>query len=63
MQLSLALIALHLGWQPHVFESGWVLAAFYAALVKIAWASYTFFERPMQSLIRRFGERALLPAE
>jgi peptidoglycan/LPS O-acetylase OafA/YrhL len=53
MQLALALVALRLGWVPQTFQSVGVLAAFYVVLIVLGLASYHFFERPLQSLIRR----------
>ena len=52
MQLSLALLALHFGWTPADFMHGWVMVAFYAVLIGLGWASYTFLERPAQAFIR-----------
>lgn len=53
MQLALALLALRLGWVPADFMHGWVMLAFYAVLISLGALSYTFFERPVQSLLRR----------
>jgi peptidoglycan/LPS O-acetylase OafA/YrhL len=40
-----------------------VLAAFYVVLIALGFASYRFFERPMQGLIRRMsGARENVPA-
>ncbi len=61
MQLGLALVALRLGWVPKAFQSVGVLAAFYVVLIALGLASYHFFERPLQNLIRR-GARAHVPA-
>lgn len=63
MQLSLALIALRMGWHPETFQHGWVMIVFYVVLIALATASYHFFERPLQSLIRGYGARTLFPAE
>jgi len=52
MQLALALIANRLDWEPQVFMQGWVLLAFYAALIGLGALSYNFFERPMQAFLR-----------
>jgi peptidoglycan/LPS O-acetylase OafA/YrhL len=63
MQLALALVALRLGWVPQTFQSVGVLAAFYVVLIALGFASYRFFERPMQGLIRRMsGARENVPA-
>jgi peptidoglycan/LPS O-acetylase OafA/YrhL len=53
MQLALALAALKFGWVPETFQSAGVLAAFYIVLIALGLASFHFFERPLQSLIRR----------
>jgi peptidoglycan/LPS O-acetylase OafA/YrhL len=52
MQLSLALLALHFGWTSADFMHGWAMIAFYAVLIGLGWASYTYFERPAQAFIR-----------
>ena len=52
MQLALALLALQFGWMPADFMHGWVMLAFYAVLILLGWLSYTWLERPVQSLIR-----------
>jgi peptidoglycan/LPS O-acetylase OafA/YrhL len=52
MQLSLALLALRFGWTSADFMHGWVMIAFYAVLIGLGWASYTYFERPAQAFIR-----------
>ena len=52
MQLTLALLALHFGWMPADFMHGYVMIAFYAVLIGLGWASYTFLERPAQAFIR-----------
>ena len=63
MQLVLAFLALRFGWTPQTFQSVGVLAAFYAVLILLGLASYRFFERPMQRLIRRIsGAREHAPA-
>lgn len=63
MQLALVLLALRLGWQPQLFMSGWALGAFYAALIALASASYRFFERPLQNLLRETKTPALSPVK
>jgi peptidoglycan/LPS O-acetylase OafA/YrhL len=56
-------VALKLGWTPKSFESVGALAAFYVVLIALGFASYRFFERPMQGLIRRLsGAREQAPA-
>jgi peptidoglycan/LPS O-acetylase OafA/YrhL len=52
MQLTLALLALRLGWTSADFMHGYVMVLFYAVLIGLGWASYTFLERPAQQLIR-----------
>ncbi len=53
MQLALALVADRLDWEPQVFMQGWVLLAFYAALIGLGALSFHLFERPMQAWLRR----------
>ncbi|HLY04966.1 MAG TPA: acyltransferase [Rhizomicrobium sp.] len=53
MQLVLALLALRFGWMPADFMQGWVMLAFYAVLILLGWLSYTYFERPLSSFIRK----------
>jgi len=63
MQLTLALVALKFGWTPKSFQSVGALAAFYVVLIALGFASYRFFERPMQRLIRKAsGAREHAPA-
>ena len=62
MQLTLALIAGRLALEPQFFMQGWVMLAFYAVLIALGAASYYFFERPMQSLLRN-SSRKVLSAE
>jgi peptidoglycan/LPS O-acetylase OafA/YrhL len=58
MQLALVLAALHFGLTPKAFQSVWVFALFYAALIGLGLLSFHYFERPMQKLIRkRFRNR------
>ena len=52
-QLALALIALRIGLTSAFFMQGWVMIAFYIVLVAVSAACYRFFERPMQSLLRK----------
>jgi len=61
MQLALAIAALRYGWTPKSFQSVAALGSFYVVLIALGLASYHFFERPMQSLIRR-GARDHVPA-
>jgi peptidoglycan/LPS O-acetylase OafA/YrhL len=60
MQLALALLALRLGWMPADFMHGWVMIAFYVALIGLGTLSYTCFERPVQQLIRRRINRTVI---
>ena len=63
MQLTLALVALKFGWTPKSFQFVGALAAFYVVLIALGFASYRFFERPMQRLIRKAsGAREHAPA-
>jgi len=52
LQLSIALIAAHFALAPAFFMQGWVMLAFYAALIGLGTLSYRYFERPAQALIR-----------
>jgi peptidoglycan/LPS O-acetylase OafA/YrhL len=52
MQLALALLAARLALTPAFFMQGWVMLAFYAALIGLGALSYNFFERPLQKLLR-----------
>ena len=62
MQLSLALIAAHFALAPVLFENGWALLIFYAALIGLGTLSYNAFERPMQSWLRGLpGKRSPAP--
>lgn len=63
LQLTLALLALRFGLTPAFFQHGIVLVLFYAALIALAGASYVYFERPMQSLLRRARGPRLFPAQ
>jgi len=63
MQLVVALFALHFGIAPKAFQSVWVLVLFYAVLIGLGLLSFHYFERPMQSLIRRSSSaRVEVPA-
>jgi len=53
MQLALALIAAHFALTPSFFENPLALGLFYAALIALGLLSYNFFERPMQTLLRK----------
>jgi len=53
MQLALANIAVRAGWSPMVFQSPFVLIAFYAVLIGFGLLSYRAFERPVQAALRR----------
>jgi peptidoglycan/LPS O-acetylase OafA/YrhL len=61
MQLTLALLALRLGWTSADFMHGYVMVLFYAVLIGLGWASYTYLERPAQAFIRE-RTRALAAA-
>jgi peptidoglycan/LPS O-acetylase OafA/YrhL len=52
LQLVFVLIALRYGLPPAFFMQGWVLIAFYAALIGLGAAVYYGFERPMQDWLR-----------
>lgn len=52
LQLSIANIAVRRGWLPADFMSPFVMIAFFAGLISLAWLSYHYFERPMQALLR-----------
>lgn len=53
MQLALANIAVRAGWSPIMFQSPFVLIAFYAVLIGLGLLSYRAFERPMQAILRK----------
>jgi peptidoglycan/LPS O-acetylase OafA/YrhL len=57
MQLALVLLAVRYGLAPAFFMQGWVLVAFYAALISLGAAVYYGFERPMQDWLR--GRKAV----
>lgn len=61
MQLSLALLALRFGWKPTDFMSGLAMLFFYAGMILLGSLSYTYFERPMQALIRGRFEKQQNP--
>jgi peptidoglycan/LPS O-acetylase OafA/YrhL len=63
MQLGLALAALRFGLTPAFFQNGLALVLFYAALILLAGASYTYFERPLQAFLRNAGRARLFPAQ
>src|SRR5579862_3938899 len=44
IQLTLALLALQLGWMPADFMHGWVMLAFYVALILLGSLSYNYLE-------------------
>jgi len=52
MQLTLALLAIHMGWGTAVFMQGWVLIAFFASLTGLAALTHYYFEKPLQRMIR-----------
>ena len=57
LQIACALGALAFGLAPAVFMHGISMIAFYAVLIGLGSLSYFFWEKPMQSLIRRLPER------
>lgn len=63
LQTLCALAALYLGLQPSFFMHGWVMLAFYAVLLSLAAASYFWFEKPMQRLIRGWIEKPVVPTQ
>jgi len=64
MQLTLALLALRFGWKPADFMTGLAMILFYGAMIALGALSYTWFERPMQALIRGRTKRpALAPVQ
>jgi peptidoglycan/LPS O-acetylase OafA/YrhL len=63
MQLALALIALRFGLTSAVFETGFAMIAFYAALILLGALSYNYFERPLQAGIRDTAKTVLSPAQ
>ncbi|HEY1613615.1 MAG TPA: acyltransferase [Rhizomicrobium sp.] len=60
MQLTLALVALRMGWTPWDFMSGWVMLAFYSVLIALGALSYYGFERPVQAALRKRMARPAL---
>ena len=60
MQLTLALLALRFGWKPMDFQTGLAMILFYGAMIGLGALSYTYFERPMQALIRGHPKRIAL---
>lgn len=59
MQLALALLATRWALTPAFFMQGWVMLAFYAVLIGLGAASYHFFERPLQSLLRNYSKNTV----
>lgn len=62
MQLTLALVASRLALTPAFFMQGWVMVAFYAVLIALGAASYRFFERPLQRLLRDLPGKSVAAA-
>jgi peptidoglycan/LPS O-acetylase OafA/YrhL len=60
MQLTLALLALHFGWKPKDFMTGVAMILFYGAMISLGALSYTYFERPMQKLLRGKRKKPVL---
>lgn len=52
MQLTLALLGLRFGWKPADFQTGLAMILFYGGMIALGALSYTYFERPVQRLIR-----------
>ncbi len=52
LQLALALLAVRYGFSSAVFNSGWVMLAFFFGLNGLAALSYRHFEKPLQDLLR-----------
>lgn len=63
MQLAIVLLALRIGLAPSFFMQGWVMLAFLAALIGLGSLSYFYFERPLQSWLRRGTAPRTAPAE
>lgn len=64
MQVALALLALRFGWKPVNFMSGLAMLLFYAAMVTLGSLSYSYFERPMQAVLRGKSKKpALSPVQ
>ncbi len=57
MQLALVVLPLRIGLKPAFFMQGWVMIAFYAALIGLGALVYYRFERPMQDWLRGFSVR------
>jgi peptidoglycan/LPS O-acetylase OafA/YrhL len=53
LQILFALVFSALGFTAAVFLSPWVLVLFFAVLIPLALASFAWFERPVQNVIRR----------
>jgi peptidoglycan/LPS O-acetylase OafA/YrhL len=59
LQLALVLVAARFALTPQFFMQGWVMLAFFAALIALAFASYHLFEKPLQSRLRALSIRQL----
>lgn len=55
LQLTLALVALHMGFGSGVFEHGLTLIAFYAVLIGLGYWTWQHIELPVQQFLRRFS--------
>jgi peptidoglycan/LPS O-acetylase OafA/YrhL len=59
MQLACALIAVNLSLTPAFFENGTALLVFYAVLIGLGLLSFHFFERPLQTMLRKSASREI----
>ena len=63
MLLSVKLLAIHFGWDTAFLMQGWVMLAFFAALMGVSALVHYRFERPMQLVIRGgLSRRQPIPA-
>ena len=51
------LVATHFALTPQFFMHGWVMAAFFAVLIVLSFASYHLFEKPLQNRLRALRRR------
>jgi peptidoglycan/LPS O-acetylase OafA/YrhL len=61
LQLLVALVAMSWGLDSSVFYSPWALLLFFAILISLSLATFHYFERPMQSRIRRWAAARQVP--
>ena len=59
LQLAFALTIGWIGWNETIYRSGSLFVTFFILLIGLSLASYHWFERPMQSLIRHHFLRRL----